>query len=194
MRPKYYKENKSGEKPFSYMCELKETSKKKKCSCQNVNGRVVDKMVCDALLNYENDDSVFAGYVKQISDIGNKTDSINGLIKIQKDLISKKKKNISAILDMAVSDNSPTFDYINDKITQLHNEIETANNEIKRLERLRMSGETLSDAINNTEEMLRKFKSGFDSMSVENKRAFIRKCVSKVEWDGENISVFLLDR
>lgn len=194
MRPKYYKENKSGEKPFSYMCELKETSKKKKCSCQNVNGRVLDKMVCDALLNYENDDSVFAGYVKQLSDIGEKTDRISGLIKIQKDLIAKKKKNISAILDMAVSDNSPTFDYINDKITQLHNEIEAANSEIKRLERLRMSGETLSDAINNTEEMLRKFKSSFDSMSVDNKRAFIRKCVSKVEWDGENISVFLLDR
>lgn len=194
MRPKYYKENKSGEKPFSYMCELKETSKKKKCSCQNVNGRVVDKMVCDALLDYENDDSVFAGYVKQISDIGEKTDSINGLIKIQKDLISKKKKNISAILDMVGNDNSPTFDYINEKITQLHNEIETANNEIKRLERLRMSGETLSDAISGTEEMLRKFKSGFEGMSVENKRAFIRKCVSRVEWDGENISVFLLDR
>ena len=26
-------------------------------------------------------------------------------------------------------------------------------------------------------------------MSVENKRAFIRKCVSKVEWDGETRTV-----
>ncbi|MBQ8827191.1 MAG: hypothetical protein IJ007_08860 [Oscillospiraceae bacterium] len=45
-----------------------------------------------------------------------------------------------------------------------------------------------------TEEMLKSFKDNFHDTSVENKRDFIRRCVSKVEWDGENISVFLLDR
>ena len=194
MRPKYYKANKDGEKPFTYMCELKEASKRQQCDCQNVNGRVVDKMVCDALLDYENDGSVFAKYVGEIADIGSKNENIANLIKTQTATIAKKKKTISGLLRMAGDDDNLTAEYVRDEIAQLHKEIGEAENEIKRLERLKNSGETLSEAVNSTEEMLKAFKSGFDKMSVENKRAFIRKCVSKVEWDGENISVFLLDR
>ena len=194
MRPKYYKANKDGEKPFTYMCELKETSKRQQCNCQNVNGRVVDKMVCDALLDYENDGSVFAKYVGEIAGIGSKNENISNLIKNQTATIAKKKKTISGLLRMAADDDNLTAEYVRDEIAQLHKEIGEAENEIKRLERLKKSGETLSKAVNSTEEMLKAFKSGFDKMSVENKRAFIRKCVSKVEWDGENISVFLLDR
>ncbi len=194
MRPKYYKENKDGEKPFSYMCELKETSKRQQCDCQNVNGRVVDKMVCDALLDYENDSGVFAKYVGEIAEIGSKNENIANLIKNQTATIAKKKKTISGLLRMAADDDNLTAEYVRDEIAQLHKEIGEAENEIKRLERLKKSGETLSEAVNNTEEMLKAFKTGFDKMSVENKRAFIRKCVSKVEWDGENISIFLLDR
>lgn len=194
MRPKYYKANKDGEKPFTYMCELKEASKRQQCDCQNVNGRVVDKMVCDALLDYENDGSVFAKYVGEIAHIGSKNENISNLIKTQTATIAKKKKTISGLLRMAGDDDNLTAEYVRDEIAQLHKEIGEAENEIKRLERLKKSGETLSEAVNSTEEMLKAFKSGFDKMSVENKRAFIRKCVSKVEWDGENISVFLLDR
>lgn len=194
MRPKYYKANKNGEKPFSYMCELKETSKREQCDCQNVNGRVVDKMVSEALLDYENDGSVFAKYVSDIADIGNKSESIDNLIKTQTATIAKKKKTISGLLRMAGDNDNLTAEYIRDEIAQLHSEISDAENEIKRLERLKKGGETLCAAVNSTEEMLKVFKSGFENMSVENKRAFIRKCVSRVEWDGENISVFLLDR
>ena len=194
MRPKYYKANKDGEKPFTYMCELKETSKRQQCDCQNVNGRVVDKMVCDALLDYENDSGVFAKYVGEIAHIGSKNENIANLIKNQTATIAKKKKTISGLLRMAGDDDNLTAEYVRDEIAQLHKEIGEAENEIKRLERLKKSGETLSEAVNSTEEMLKAFKTGFDKMSVENKRTFIRKCVSKVEWDGENISVFLLDR
>ncbi len=194
MRPKYYKENKSGEKPFSYMCELKEVSKREQCNCNNVNGRVVDKMVCDALLDYENDGSVFAKYVAQISDIGDNNSNIENLINAQTALITKKKKTISGLLRMAGDSDNVTAEYIHNEISQLHSEISDAENEIKRLERLKKSGETLAEAARSTEEMLKAFKENFHNMSVENKRCFIRKCVSKVEWDGENISVFLLDR
>lgn len=194
MRPKYYKENKNGEKPFAYMCELKETSKRQLCDCQNVNGRVVDKMVCDALLDYENDGSVFAKYVAEISHIGENNSNIENLIRTQTALIDKKKKTISGLLRMVGDNDNVTADYIHDEISKLHGEIGVAENEIKRLDRLKKGGETLAEATRSTEEMLKAFKENFDSMSTENKRCFIRKCVSKVEWDGENISVFLLDR
>ncbi len=194
MRPKYHKENKKGEKPFSYMCERRESKGRKVCDCHNVNGRAVDKMVCDMLLDYENDDSVFARYVGEIADMGNKTESIDNLIKTQQTVIKKKEKNISNLLRNFDDDNKLTAEYIHKEIAQLHSEIENAKSEIKRLEQLKKSGETLSEAVNSTKEILRIFKSNFENMSVENKRDFIRRCVSKVEWDGENISVFLLDR
>ena len=193
MRPKYYKANRDGEKPFTYMCELKETSKRQQCDCQNVNGRAADKMVCDALLDYENDSSGFAKYVGNISDTESKNESIESLIKSQQAVIKKKEKSISNLL-RNVDDNKLTAEYIHKEIAQLDSEIENAVNEIKRLEQLKKGGEALSEAINSTEKMLKSFKENFPNMSVENKRAFIRKCVSKVEWDGENISIFLADR
>lgn len=194
MRPKYYKENKSGEKPFAYMCELKETSRREQCDCHNVNGRVVDKMVCDALLDYESDGSVFAKYVAEISDIGEKNSNIESLIKAQTALIDKKQKTISGLLRMAGNNDDVTAEYIHNEISKLHSEISDAENQIKRLERLKKSGETLAQAAHSTEEMLKSFKDNFHNMSTENKRCFIRKCVSRVEWDAENISIFLLDR
>ena len=194
MRPKYQRVNKKGERPFSYMCELKEKSHKAQCSCNNVNGRHIDKLVCEVLLDYERDGSIFSQYVGQIADIGEKNESIDKLIKTQYALIAKNEKAISNLLIMATESESITVDYINKEIAKHHVEIENAKNEIKRLERLKKSGETLSDTVKSTEEQLRTFKENFANMSNDNKRDFIRRCVSKVEWDEDNISVFFLDR
>lgn len=188
MRPKYYKENKDGEKPFSYMCELKEKSKRKLCGCTNVNGRIVDEMVCDVLISYEIDSNIFGGYIRDIG-TENKNQNTENLIKNRSALIAKKKKTISGLLRLAEDNDRLTAEYIRKEIARIHNEIRDGENEIKRLEGLKNKEKDLTD----TEEILKAFKSGFKKMSVENKRAFIRKCVRRVEWDGENISVFLYD-
>lgn len=192
MRPRTFKANKQGEKPYSYMCELKERSKGEKCSCPNVSGRAADRMVCDALLNYQDDDSVFARYVNIVSSMGKKNEDIDSLVSSHKTMIAKKKKAISGLLRMAGEDGSISADYVHDELTSLHSEIEQEENEIKRLERLRVSGRTLETAAKNTESLLKTFKDNFDTLSTDNKRNFIRKCVSRIEWDGENIGVFLL--
>ena len=93
---------------------------------------------------------------------------------------------------MAGEDDSISADYVHEELTTLHSEIEQEENEIKRLERLRVSGRTLEAAAKNTESLLKTFKDNFDTLSTDNKRNFIRKCVSRIEWDGENIGVFLL--
>ena len=191
MRPKYHRTNKNGEKPFSYMCQLKETSKGTLCNCSNINGKAADKMVCDTLLDYGNEDGIFTQYANQLDDTGNRTADTDNLIITQNRLIAKNRKVISKLLIMASGNEGITADYINDEISQLHGEIERARSEINRLEQLKRNGEILSDAVKNTEDILPSFKERFAYMSTDAKRVFIRRCVNKIEWDGENLSIFL---
>jgi len=41
-----------GSQTFYYMCELKERSRLKKCQMCNVNGNVLDKLLCDKIMNF----------------------------------------------------------------------------------------------------------------------------------------------
>ena len=52
-------------------------------------------MVCDALLNYQDDDSVFARYVDIVSSMGKKNEDIDSLVSSHKSMIAKKKKAIA---------------------------------------------------------------------------------------------------
>ncbi len=51
MRPKYGRTDKSGEKRYYYMCELKEKSRRQQCSIANLDGNLLDRQlmefVCD---------------------------------------------------------------------------------------------------------------------------------------------------
>lgn len=55
-----------GSQTFYYMCELKERSRLKNCQMCNVNGNVLDKLLCDEIMNFN----------KPSSNVGKQLDSI----------------------------------------------------------------------------------------------------------------------
>lgn len=194
MRPKYYRENKKGVKPYAYMCELKERSKKKQCECSNLNGMAADNIICRALLDYNVPNSFFSQYLLKLS--ANKPrENIDDMIKKQEAVKAQKQKSISALIRTLATDvDKTTVHYINKEIGEINKEIAGIDRETARLRAALTASDNAENMINSTEKALRYFKDNFDNLSTEYKRAFIRERIKKIIWDGEKLNIFLRGR
>lgn len=192
MRPKYYHMNKDNIKPFAYMCELKEISKKNKCDCGNLNGLYADKMICDMLLDFEADDNIFHKYLDNIkTDVNNST---SNLIKEREILKSNKQQEIKNLINVLGKGlDTITLEYINQSIVTLNDDIKKIDVEIETLKATQQMNDVAENNFKNTLNTLIFFKDNFNKMSIENKRNYIRKCIAKIIWDGNDLHIFTRD-
>lgn len=190
MRPKYYRENKNGLKPYAYMCELKETSKKSRCQCNNLNGLYADNLVTNLLLDYEVDGNIFNKY---LSEIKTKTLSFSYEQDIKKyeNEKAKKQEEIGNLVNLLKSGvDQITLEYINNEIIALNKAIVQID---KTIDSLRIANDYKQDSTNKLNDMVGAFaffKKNFGSLSTERKRNFIRQCISKIVWNGESLHIF----
>lgn len=190
MRPKYYKMNKQGVKPYAYMCELKEHSKSQKCKCCNLNGSYADKTICDILLNYDVDGNVFNKYLKDIKNNTQKQSYKQQLNKYESEK-TKKQKEIDELVNVLKTNvNQRTLEYVDKAIVALDNEIAQINKNIDSIKIAVSYNSDTKNKLENAEEAFAFFKENFNSLSIENKRNFLRQCISKIIWDGESLHIF----
>lgn len=190
MRPKHYKENKSGVKPYAYMCELKEHSKSQKCKCNNLNGLYADKAICDILLNYNVDGNVFNKYLNDIKNNTNTQTYKQQIGKFEAEK-SKKQKEIDDLVNVLKSNVNPrTLEYVDKAIVALDNDIARIDKEIDALKLASSYNDDTQTRLSDVEGAFAFFKENFDTLSIENKRNFLRQCISKIMWDGENLHIF----
>ncbi len=190
MRPKYYRQNKSGTKPFAYMCELKEKSKSQKCKCCNVNGSYIDNRICETLLNYEVDGNIFNKYLSEIS-IQTDDIAIKNTIKQYEHQKSEKETEIANLIKaLSYNPNEITMAYINQGISNLSEVIQSLQKEIDSLKITLESNINRHEAADDMIQSFKFFKDNFEHLSVENKRNFIKKCISKIVWDGLDVHIF----
>lgn len=194
MRPKYHRVNKKGIKPCSYMCELKERSKKEKCSCQNLNGMAADRLICNILLNYDIPDNIFNKYLDRLSKSNFKTDTTE-LIKSQETIKAKKQKEISALIKaLTTGVNKTAIQYINKEINAINDAITAADNEIRHLRLIESGNKQSKNNFDTAKKAFSFFKENFDNLSIEYKRRFIRQNIKKIVWNGSTLSVFIWGR
>ena len=194
MRPKYYRENKKGIKPYAYMCELKEKSKKQQCECPNLNGMAADNIICRALLDYDVPDSFFGQYLSRLS-AHKPRENTEELIKKQEAAKAQKQKSISNLVRTLAADvDESTVHYINKEIGEINREISGIDREIARLRSVMTTSDNTENKLDSTEKALKYFKENFDHLSTEYKRKFIRERIKKIIWDGEKLNIFLRGR
>lgn len=193
MRPKYYRENKKNNiRPYAYMCELKELSKKEKCDCNNLNGLYADKIICETLLNYEAEDNVFNKYLSSIEVKSN--NSAMEMIKLQEKNKAVKQKELQNLINtIARGVDDVTLNYINSTIVSINKDIEAIDRELEILNiRIKLADKTYN-TIEDAKTALKYFKDNLNTLSVENKRNFLRKCIDKIIWDGSDLHIFTKD-
>jgi len=194
MRPKLSKrQNAMGERIYAYLCAMKEKSRSHLCKINNANGNMLDKAVCEEIKKLSEDDAEF---IKQLK-LGKKqldshSEEYNESIERLQTHFADNEKEIAALVSsLTKATGTSAENYIMKQIDELHEKSEVLKTHIVELESL-TANHVLSDIeLDIIRQMLSAFRSSFDNMSVEQKRAALRTFVKKVVWDGERIHVFL---
>jgi len=195
MRPRTNSKRKAdGTQNFYYMCEYKEKTKRENCDVANAPGQVLDSLICTELLRFDKDNSYVKSGLeqlkKQIPDTKNDYEcERNRLLK----LIQQKENeidNYGKMFGKAVID-TPTFRIIENNInTETENlqKLKTSLAEIdSKIVDCKFDNKTYNDLI----QTFHTFRNTFETLTVVEKREYVRKIVQKIEWDGENAYIFI---
>lgn len=182
-----------GKVAFSYVCKMKERSKKTVCSCKNVGGNTLDLAVTEQIKNLADDNGEFIKLLEKnkAAYFENRLDREQQLNKLQKEKTDLEKKVTALVATLADAVQPATKQALLTHIDQLNSNIEKVQQRIEKQLNL-----TAEHAFSNMEfdvlkQLLGTFKNGIVSMSGEQKRAAVRSLVRRIVWDGQNAHVIL---
>lgn len=182
-----------GDPIYTYVCKMKERSKRERCDRRNANGNVLDMAIIEQIKMLTEHDSSFIAQLEKSRQFytGSRQEYEAQLAKLKEEY-RENEKTINGLIDslamVADSVAKPRFLKRIEELTETNREVE---NRIHELEGL-TSANSLSDMeFDLLRQMLSMFQTNIDGMSVEEKRAAIRTVVRKVIWDGVNAHVVL---
>lgn len=175
---------------FSYLCVLKEKSRKRLCKCKNINGIETDMIVIEKISELKLPTNMLINKIKLlINNKEKKSDKRINELQTLNTILSRNKRKVEALIDkMAIIDGELIAD-----ITAQIKSIKFKNLEIeKRIIELSKETEKEIDkdevtvlALN----IINKYMSSFDSLNIVDKRLMIKSLVNTIESDGENIYI-----
>ena len=178
---------------FSYLCVLKEKSRKRLCKCKNINGIETDMIVIEKISEMKLPTNMLINKIKLlINNKEKKSDKRINELQTLNTILSRNKRKVEALIDkMAIIDGELIAD-----ITAQIKSIKSKNLEIeKRIIELSKETEKEIDkdevtvlALN----IINKYMSSFDSLNIVDKRLMIKSLVNTIESDGENIYIYYM--
>ena len=190
----------SGEQAFSYVCSLKEMSRKTKCNVKNIIGQDADADVVEYLLKLSKDDSfanelIHSNMLTLNDNISSDRDKVSELEKALDNNTSLISNLMSQMAQLEVD--SPLLSYYLEQLKSLHSEKQKLNNELESLNSKIESQnmQTLNiQMISSALKKLNMLKTNAKELSMQQKRALIRSVIEKIEWDGEKLSLELFGK
>lgn len=175
---------------FSYLCVLKEKSRKRLCKCKNINGIETDMIVIEKISELKLPTNMLINKIKLlINNKEKKSDKRINELQTLNTILSRNKRKVEALIDkMAIIDGELIAD-----ITAQIKGIKSKNLEIeKRI--IELSKETEKEIDKDEVTVLalntiNKYMSSFDSLNIVDKRLMIKSLVNTIESDGENIYI-----
>ena len=178
---------------FSYLCVLKEKSRKRLCKCKNINGIETDMIVIEKISEMKLPTNMLINKIKLlINNKEKKSDKRINELQTLNTILSRNKRKVEALIDkMAIIDGELIAD-----ITAQIKSIKSKNLEIeKRIIELSKETEKEIDkdevtvlALN----IINKYMCSFDSLNIVDKRLMIKSLVNTIESDGENIYIYYM--
>lgn len=200
MRPKNYSSKQltqSGERKFSYMCPYKDMTHGEKCSVANVQGNMLDELVCQEILKYNEENSNICKRVERVirdmdavKDM--KKDSMTETEFLEQEIERREKEVENLILALEKAEGKEEFvSQVEKRIMKLNGECVVLRKEQSELidkvsvreEKQQM--EALKDQLSTYEKL-------FQTLSVTEKREYLHVIIEKIVWDGETARIFIL--
>lgn len=194
MHPKLTKRTtEEGALAYSYVCTMKEHSKRERCASCNVGGNALDKELLDRLKELTEDDSAFLRQLRGSRQryMGNLDLQENQLSQLREELAENEKKIAGLVDSMSLLEGSKAMVYISKRIEELSEENQRIEERIKELEGLASENAMQEQEVERLCRQLRVFRYHVDKMTLEEKRAAVRAVVRRVVWDGVNVHVVL---
>lgn len=186
------KVRKKGDHLFYYICESKLRGGKKLCDCPNLSGIDTDKLVCDYLMSYMEPDSNIYGMLEDLKkQINSGQDTVKENCFTEQ--IQQCKSELDKYMKMLERDNISDLLWknINEKITALDLKLKKLNKEKELSQDIKQKEFDTKFQLESLINMFAYFKENFNSLSIQEKRDLIRILVQKIEWDGENLHIFI---
>lgn len=193
MRPRTHRRNKEGVLLFSYMCEMKEKSKKKRCDVKNVSGNQLDELVVQEIKKLSDGNS---GLHRTISNdklsIQTAQDSIRSeLIVLESNIKNNDQAISNLVASLSQGQNSAAAKYIIGQIEELDKQTAQMKERLLKLKDLQENNQLKESGLDVMKDMLSAFVNSVNDIDIEAKRTFIRSIVEKILWDGENIEIIM---
>jgi len=182
-----------GEYIYTYVCRMKERSKRKRCNCRNANGNILDTAIIEQIKSLTEHDS---GFITQLEKSRQFYTGKRGQYESQlADLrieYTENEKTINGLIDSLgmIGDSiaKPRVLKRIEDLSQTNREIEVRIHELEGLTTINKLSGMEFDLLT---QMLSMFCESIDEMSIEEKRTAIHTVVRKVIWDGVNAHVVL---
>ena len=182
-----------GEPVYTYVCRMKERSKRERCSRRNAGGAALDAAIMEQIKSLtEHDSSFLARLEKSRQFYTGSREPYEAQLADLRAGVAENEKTISGLIDsLGMVGDSVARPRVLKRIEELMQTNRDLESRIHELEGL-TEAKSLSDMeFDLLRQMLSMFRRSVDEMTVEEKRAAIRTVVRKVIWDGENAHVVL---
>ncbi|MBQ8359162.1 MAG: recombinase family protein [Oscillospiraceae bacterium] len=182
-----------GEPIYTYVCKMKERSKKELCKRRNANGNTLDVAIIEQLKRLADEKSDFARQLEKSKMFytGDREEYERRLASMRKEKADLEKK-VSFLVDtLAETEEGAVKKSILNRLGEMNLEIDKLSMGIEEMVSL-ASEHALSDIeFDVLRQLLTMIKNGFDDMTYEQKRVAIRTVVRRIIWDGENAHIVL---
>ena len=178
---------------YTYVCRMKERSKKEFCKRRNANGNTLDTAVVEQLKRIADENSDFVQQLEKSKMFysGNREQYEQRLAAMRKEKADLEKKVSSLVDTLAETEEGAVKRSILTRMEQINTEIEKLSDSIDEMVSI-AAEHALSDIeFDVMRQLLATIRNGFDDMTYEQKRAAIRTVVRRIIWDGENAHIVL---
>lgn len=194
MRPKVYPTKTPDNKvKFSYLCQLKDKSRRTKCNHKNLNGNEADKKVLETIREITNPQGEFYKSLTslakgELNKFDGKTNEINAL----SEEIKKNERDIESLIDRIKLVPAEIVPEIGSEIAKL----KKANKVLEdRLKELNVDKNTIISDSENAKivlDVIDKYVGKFDELDLLAKRTIVKLLISSAYSDGEKLILNLV--
>ena len=190
MRPKIYNSfYKDGEKKFSYLCEMKEKSRRSECSVSNPAGNELDAEVIKEISKLEEDKKeLYYILNKAKKSFSDGRESNTEIEELNEGLNVNNRKIASLVENLTELEKTVADKYIIKKIEELHAENELLKKRLYEL--IKTSENKKSVDVNYITDTLTVWESVIKLIEVRERREVVRTIVDKIIWDGESAHIY----
>lgn len=176
---------------FAYICDGRKTFGADVCDCKYLNGRAADEIVWNRILEVDVNGSYIHDLLADMSNTAKaKRKAQSAMEMLQEQLKQKQSAIRTLVMRMTQADFDETVQkYINEQIQALDKEASELKQAIAHESQIDQRTQADADMVSHLADVMRTAK---NAETLAAKRSIINQVIDRVEWDGEQVDIFLL--